>query len=81
MVVLYLGPSLLYRTLGLAGYFFGEVLRSTFREDQMRALLGKFGFEATEDRDLDSIIRDLVDDPGGIPRAAKHLRVVSAVCK
>ena len=79
MVVLYLGPSLLFRAIGLVGYFFGEVLRSTFSEDQMRALLGKFGFDTTED--LDSITRDLLDDTSGTPWAAKHLRVVSAVCK
>jgi len=81
MLVLYLSPSLLFRAIGLVGYFFGEVLRSTFSEDQMRALLGKFGFDTTEDRDLDSITRDLLDDTSGTPWAAKHLRVVSAVCK
>jgi methyltransferase (TIGR00027 family) len=81
LVVLYLGPSLLIRAIGIAGYFFGEVLRSTFSEDQMRALLGRFGFDTTKDRDLDSITRDLLDGTSGTAWSAKRQRVVSAVFK
>jgi hypothetical protein len=35
------------------GYFAGELLRSDFSAEQMRVLPGKFGFDATEDSDLD----------------------------
>lgn len=81
LVVLYLSPSFLIRAIGLLGYFTGEALRSSFSESQMRMLLGKFGFDATEDRDLDAITRDLLGDTSGSSWAAKHLRIVSAVRK
>jgi methyltransferase (TIGR00027 family) len=79
VIILYLSPSLLIRVMGLLGYLFGELLRSDFTADQMRELLARFGFEATDDRDLETIARSVLDDPRGTSWAVRHLRIVSSV--
>ncbi|HUB08174.1 MAG TPA: class I SAM-dependent methyltransferase [Myxococcales bacterium] len=78
LVVLYLTPSLLIRAIGLVGSLAGEAIRSVFSESQMRALLAHFGFQVTQDRDLDAITRSLLGDANG-SWWAKQLRIVSAV--
>jgi methyltransferase (TIGR00027 family) len=78
LVVVYHSPALLLRLLGFLVGRLGEPLRSTFTEDEMRALLRKHGFEVRRDEDLHEIARTLSAEMAQATRVMKHLRIVTA---
>jgi methyltransferase (TIGR00027 family) len=79
LVVLYHAPALILAVLGVLLKRVGEPLRSAFKPEQMRALLGRYAFEVLSDSDLSSIGQALSREIGATARRVKHMRVVSAV--
>jgi hypothetical protein len=56
----------------------GEPLRSTFKAEEMRKLLGKHGFIVGHDDGLPEIGASLSEEVGRATRAMKHLRIAVA---
>jgi methyltransferase (TIGR00027 family) len=78
IVIAYHVPALILKVVGLLLKRVGEPLRSAFRPAQMRALLAKYGFQVTDDRDLSSIGAELSPEIGKAARRVKHMHVVTA---
>jgi methyltransferase (TIGR00027 family) len=79
LVIVYHAPALI---LGVVGWFLrrvGEPLRSAFTPLQMRALLARYGFEVSADRDLPQIAAALSAEVARATRRVKHMRIVTAV--
>lgn len=78
MVIAYHVPALILKLVGVLLKRWGEPLRSAFRPGQMRALLAKYGFQVTDDRDLPSIGATLSPEIGKAAQRVKHMHVVTA---
>ena len=78
VVVAYFQPTALLWIIRPVLARVGEPLRSTHTTEQMRALLGRFGFHAQRDVDVASVAAELsVGEPGAM-RRMRHLRIVTA---
>ncbi len=78
LIIAYHVPALILKLVGLLLKRLGEPLRSAFRPEQMRALLAKYGFQVTDDRDLSSIGATLSPEIGKGALRVKHMHVVTA---
>ncbi len=78
LVVMYLSRSLLLPMVGLLVRRLGEPLRSLFTPDQMRALLGRYGFAVARDEALPAIAARLSADLARHARMMKHVRIATA---
>jgi methyltransferase (TIGR00027 family) len=79
LLIVYHAPALILGVVSLFLRRIGEPLRSAFTPEQMRALLGRYGFEVSADRDLPSIGATLSAEIAGVARRVKHMRIVTAV--
>jgi methyltransferase (TIGR00027 family) len=77
LVVAYRSPAFLLQVASLVVAWSGEPHRSTYKVEEMRALLAQFGFGVTRDEDLPSVALRLSAEPGG--KALQHMRIASAV--
>jgi methyltransferase (TIGR00027 family) len=79
LVVVYTEPGHLIRhVVGLVVKRLGEPFRSAFREEQMRALLGKHGFRVVLDEALPRSAERLAPATAAKARRVKHVRMVTA---
>jgi len=79
LVIVYHAPALILSVVGLFLRRVGEPLRSAFTPTQMRALLARYGFEVSADRDLPRIAATLSAEMASATRRVKHMRTVTAV--
>ncbi len=79
LIIVYHAPAFILGILGLILKRVGEPLRPALKPEQMRALLGRHGFEVLADQDLSRIGESLSPGIGAAARRVKHLRVVTAV--
>jgi methyltransferase (TIGR00027 family) len=78
VVIVYHAPALVLKLVGLLLKRLGEPLRSAFPPEQMRALLGRYGFEVSSDQDLQSVGATLSAEIGKAAGRVRHMRVVTA---
>jgi methyltransferase (TIGR00027 family) len=78
IVIVYHVPALVLKVVGLLLRRLGEPLRSAFRPEQMRALLGKYGFRVSSDQDLSRVGAALSPEVGKAAERVKHMHVVTA---
>ncbi len=78
LLVLYHSPALLLHLVGPVVRWLGEPLRSSFRPEAMRLLLGKFHFELLRDQSVLEIGRAMSDEVAAATKVARHLRVAIA---
>lgn len=78
LVILYVRPALRVAIVNLVTSRMGEPMRSKFKADEMRALLGRYRFEVARDRDAGEIGAAISAELGREARVAKHLAVVVA---
>jgi methyltransferase (TIGR00027 family) len=78
LVVAYHSRSLIRQFVGFFFGRLGEPFRSAFTADEMRTLLGRFGFAVAQDDDLASIAGRLSAELAGATRVLKDLRIAIA---
>jgi methyltransferase (TIGR00027 family) len=78
LIIAYHSPALILKLVGFLVKRVGEPLRSAFKADQMREMLGKFGFGVFQDESIASLGARLSPDIGKMAKAVGHLRIVTA---
>jgi methyltransferase (TIGR00027 family) len=78
LIVVYHSPALLLRVVGPILRTIGEPLRSTYTKDAMSALLRKYGFSVTIDRDNAEIGAALSPEIGRATKMITHQRIAIA---
>jgi len=78
LIIVYHAPALILGLVGWALKRVGEPLRSAFRPARLRALLQRYGFDVSADRDLVSIGAELSPQIAAGVRHVKHMRVAIA---
>ena len=78
LIIFYHQPAWILHLVGFGLRRLGEPLRSSFRADEMRALLGKHGFSAVRDADMPSIGEQLGGELGRATHWMRHMRIVTA---
>ena len=78
LIVAYHSPALMLRLVGLLARRVGEPLRSSFRADEMGALLARHGFRVVQDDALPAIAARLSAEMSRATRIMKHLRIAIA---
>jgi methyltransferase (TIGR00027 family) len=78
LVVAYMRRTVLAYAVGAIVRRAGEPFRSAFRPEQMRALLGNFGFRITRDESAAAIGAALSDELGRLVSGIDHLRIATA---
>ncbi|HEX3595349.1 MAG TPA: class I SAM-dependent methyltransferase [Polyangiaceae bacterium] len=78
LAVVYHSPAVVLRLVGGVLRALGERLRSTFTASDMRALLGRYGFEVVSDADMHAVSASLSPELERATRMVTHQRVVVA---
>lgn len=80
LIVAYHQPALMLLLLAVIVWVLGEPIRTVLTPNQMRRLLGRYGFHVHHDRELASIGSELSPEIGRAIRLMRHLRIVTADC-
>jgi len=78
LIVAYHAPSIFLKLVGMLVARVGEPLRSSFRAEEMRDMLGAHRFDVVGDRTLPEIGATLAPDVARSTRPLRHFRIVDA---
>ncbi len=80
IAILYHAPAAILRVVGWVVRRLGEPLRSTYRPEQMRALLERHGLRVSRDASIAELGAELGPEIGRPTRAIHHVRLAIAGC-
>jgi len=78
LIVAYHQPAWMLLLLAVIVRRLGEPIRTVLTPNQMRVLLGRYGFCTRWDRELPAIAWELSAESGHATRLMRHLRIVTA---
>jgi methyltransferase (TIGR00027 family) len=78
LVVAYHSPGATMRLVGVLLKQLGEPLKSAFTQEQMAALLARYGFAVLQDEDVCEVATRLSAELAEAARVMRHLRIVTA---